>query len=74
MTSASTWGYLSACSYFKHIKKSMLLSPCQSCPNYSFEHSDSDINVIVEGSASLMAKAPYACVISHKSHAGEKIK
>ena len=36
--------------------------------------SDSDINTLVEGSASLMQKAPSAYVINNKSHAGQKIK
>lgn len=31
---------------------------------YSFKHSDSDINTIVEGSANLIEKAPCTCVIN----------
>lgn len=75
MTSASMWEHLSVWSYFRHIKKYMLISLCQSClTNRSLEHSDGDIHAIVEGSASLVGTTPYACIINNKSHAGEEIK
>lgn len=49
MTSASVGEPLSVGSGFRHIKKYVLISPRSSRrANCSFEHSDSDIDTIVE--------------------------